>query len=240
MRFLSTPSARRTTWKVFYIVWVYTISIHALREEGDCPVLTSLMMRPRFLSTPSARRATSAGLSIVGNLIDDFYPRPPRGGRQPLCGVVIIQWKFLSTPSARRATTAGRCCGRCYAISIHALREEDDLESLLYRLGLHYFYPRPPRGGRLPRPHLSYDEAEISIHALREEGDKRRPVHCGQPDRRFLSTPSARRATTGQLIHGRRCAISIHALREEGDSGCWKAGPWLSISIHALREEGDV
>ena len=34
-----------------------------------------------------------------------------------------------------------------------------------------YFYPRPPRGGRpikMPRKHLTRD---ISIHALREEGD---------------------------------------------------------------------
>ena len=48
----------------------------------------------------------------------------------------------------RRATLP--TCGRLLppAISIHALREEGD-----------------------PRPHLSYDEAEISIHALREEGD---------------------------------------------------------------------
>ena len=57
--------------------------------------------------------------------------------------------------------------------------------------------------------------------------------------KRFLSTPSARRATT---CAGREIAIfeiSIHALREEGDvkRAVWAA--LLSISIHALREEGD-
>ena len=34
-----------------------------------------------------------------------------------------------------------------------------------------YFYPRPPRGGRLKISAMSYLESGISIHALREEGD---------------------------------------------------------------------
>ena len=56
---------------------------------------------------------------------------------------------------------------------------------------------------------------EISIHALREEGD------------------NSRSACTGYLD------ISIHALREEGDLVCCN-GKFLGvISIHALREEGD-
>ena len=78
------------------------------------------------------------------------------------------------------------------------------------------FYPRPPRGGR-PERRTDYSASErISIHALREEGDLRRPallplfpisIHAlreegdlGLPApyccmSRFLSTPSARRAT---------------------------------------------
>ena len=56
------------------------------------------------------------------------------------------------------------------------------------------FYPRPPRGGRrrCRRYHLPLHE--ISIHALREEGD---------------FTPGKIKAGEGM--------ISIHALREEGD-----------------------
>ena len=79
--------------------------------------------------------------------------------------------KFLSTPSARRATTCCRCGAACGA----------------------YFYPRPPRGGRRSAAGLEGQagrflstpsarratvhtqqplwEREISIHALREEGD---------------------------------------------------------------------
>ena len=78
-------------------------------------------------------------------------------------------------------------------ISIHALREEGD------------------------RPQNTRFTAKcISIHALREEGDLR---WAGPAVRvpKFLSTPSARRATrllrAGQHLH----QISIHALREEGD-----------------------
>ncbi len=58
----------------------------------------------------------------------------------------------------------------------------------------------------------------ISIHALHEESDARRPMLLTtlMP---FQSTLSMRRATdvviVGELVHG----ISIHALHEESDSG---------------------
>ena len=57
----------------------------------------------------------------------------------------------------------------------------------------------------------------ISIHALREEGDKS-PLVAVPVGVLFLSTPSARRATffNGFGIPG--YLISIHALREEGDT----------------------
>ena len=60
------------------------ISIHALREEGD---------RTPFFMVP------------VSN---NFYPRPPRGGRPDISRAGFMAWVFLSTPSARRATTAPR------------------------------------------------------------------------------------------------------------------------------------
>ena len=57
--------------------------------------------------------------------------------------------KFLSTPSARRATE--HCTGhqRQFHISIHALREEGDLQPVRQCAAQRDFYPRPPRGGRL-------------------------------------------------------------------------------------------
>ena len=62
---------------------------------------------------------------------------------------------------------------------------------------------------------MSYNSA-ISIHALREEGDE-----TENPEKawriKFLSTPSARRATSFGGHKGNAFLISIHALREEGD-----------------------
>ena len=56
----------------------------------------------------------------------------------------------------------------------------------------------------------------ISIHALREEGD-RRAESLNNNYFLFLSTPSARRATQLQQCPVELELISIHALREEGD-----------------------
>ena len=149
--FLSTPSARRATAAKGQGNIHVQISIHALREEGD--------------------QDTETGEIYKG----DFYPRPPRGGRRDSETNGSKTIKFLSTPSARRAT-------------LHALR--------LLALPKN-FYPRPPRGGR-PSPadakgagkiFLSTPSARratpqvtapaggwaISIHALREEGDRHTP-----------------------------------------------------------------
>ena len=168
------------------------ISIHALREEGDVTMsktdATTKDFYPRpprggrptklpatyteyiFLSTPSARRATGCIVCVY-------------------CGK-----QFLSTPSARRATVAADKVAHVFIISIHALREEGDLPGADSAGGdsvflstpsarratsrypgvmrkFHYFYPRPPRGGR-------------------------RVIHLDRPRFIvFLSTPSARRAT---------------------------------------------
>ena len=147
-----------------------------------------------FLSTPSARRATGSGLPPV-YAFWNFYPRPPRGGRRArTCGNATKK-AFLSTPSARRATaTPAAAFLRSY-----------------------YFYPRPPRGGRPTKSSSRSTERSISIHALREEGDAKTTKDRGRK-RKFLSTPSARRATIYSHSHFRhRGGISIHALREEGD-----------------------
>ena len=101
--------------------------------------------------------------------------------------------EFLSTPSARRATIQTGIQYNAQLISIHALREEGDAETRT-----------------LPRLF------RISIHALREEGDTSRPdTAAGRW--KFLSTPSARRATGDLFVDHHQITISIHALREEGD-----------------------
>ena len=66
--------------------------------------------------------------------------------------------------------------------------------------------------------------AGISIHALREEGDRGTGQLQANERGGFLSTPSARRATSGGADREIRHLISIHALREEGD---WMAFPMV-------------
>ena len=257
-----------------------SISIHALREEGDPAALavraahTNFYPRPprggrpeplllrmmvgEFLSTPSARRATFFNLFL--HLLIEFLSTPSARRATPNRQHVLAHTIFLSTPSARRATVLLAGGELPEEISIHALREEGDLHL--------------PRG---------IQRATISIHALREEGDV--SVRCGAFCAGiFLSTPSARRATVSVSVHERERPISIHALREEGDyfshafvffcvhfyprpprggrrctrcrAGSWKKflstpsarratcrdlrhGHVKPISIHALREEGD-
>ena len=145
--FLSTPSARRATMEEASSTSPNAISIHALREEGDQRASFRLMSVKTFLSTPSARRATFDGPTIYREepisihalreegdrccprgctLSGNFYPRPPRGGRQLPRGNSEHVNEFLSTPSARRATRTDELSERISKISIHALREEGD------------------------------------------------------------------------------------------------------------------
>ena len=141
------------------------------------------------------RRATLSGFS--GQLHkSDFYPRPPRGGRHPLTVPLIeLGYVFLSTPSVRRATDLLDFTELVIEISIHALREEGDPQRRTSSAAPAYFYPRPPRGGRLGRAERPNHAGFISIHALREEGDG--DALPGAPSfLLFLSTPSARRATS--------------------------------------------
>ena len=169
---------------------------------------------------------------------EDFYPRPPRGGRRPWRKSNRTRFRIsihalreegddtLSTVHdaivisihALREEGDSVCQVNCtiFVISIHALREEGDSNTAYQRAmadiflstpsarratvpprasfsSSFYFYPRPPRGGR-----LGYQEAWADY-------------------RIFLSTPSARRATLGDNYYEKHKAISIHALREEGD-----------------------
>ena len=124
--FLSTPSARRATRPEWRQGQGLQISIHALREEGDCKLrkrkdwATHFYPRPPRggrrehqllgeepveISIHALREEGDVRVSIPPGNDFYFYPRPPRGGRQenPCEAVQEAQ------------------------ISIHALREEGDL-----------------------------------------------------------------------------------------------------------------
>ena len=193
-----------------------------------------------FLSTPSARRATHICVGKRGE-VWDFYPRPPRGGRPrpdplwtgcrrnfyprpPRGGRLLLAPGYLSTSSNfyPRPPRGGR---------------RSAVRGATWRI--FYFYPRPPRGGRPDTDGAQIGFICISIHALREEGD----VHTVDPIshfRRFLSTPSARRATFfGSNLFCfcfnfyPRPPRGGRPIQREGQTKCQR------ISIHALREEGD-
>ena len=149
-----------------------------------------------FLSTPSARRATKDFTEMPQTLAISIHALREEGDsisgqtysmraisihalrEEGDFGIVVINddfFLFLSTPSARRATARGYNVKEHRAISIHALREEGDAGLLLNWTKTTDFYPRPPRGGR------------------------RRCCQRKRTTMRFLSTPSARRATEKSL-----------------------------------------
>ena len=177
-------------------------------------MVASITPSPLFLSTPSARRATGTDGRIGMYVEISIHALREEGdakacGRQrlfdisihalreegdgcPVC-VLLRTAQFLSTPSARRATRRRE--------SSRATKGD--------------FYPRPPRGGRRDRLRQSTNQTDFYP----------RPPRGGRPAwgsgffccRRFLSTPSARRATPDGIQYNAETGISIHALREEGD-----------------------
>ena len=176
-RFLSTPSARRATRMELEAYGHNKISIHALREEGDMRRSDLRALCHRFLSTPSARRATLQDCAQIYWLCISIHALREEGDFTEM-PQTLAELQFLSTPSARRATVPRPCGSYRNPISIHALREEGDECHNKLLPGLH----------------------NISIHALREEGDKA-TFFRHNPQFKFLSTPSARRATARSQVH---------------------------------------
>ena len=112
----------------------------------------------------------------VGHHIDISIHALREEGDAGVFSQIVDLGVFLSTPSVRRATRS--CSPGWSAVS--------------------YFYPRPPRGGRHRRFFRHDQFCDISIHALREEGDCAAEGPA-RPSWRFLSTPSVRRATRWSL-----------------------------------------
>ena len=100
--FLSTPSARRATAAEIFWQELAKTSIHALREEGDLlpcirpPLVVQISIhalreegdsgggwkgRHRDISIHALREEGDCPHPRCQAAADDFYPRPPRGGR---------------------------------------------------------------------------------------------------------------------------------------------------------------
>ena len=174
-----------------------TISIHALREEGDSTVSgarsgssgyfyprpprggrrsdSTLSASASAISIHALREEGDRSRCITLCYVEDFYPRPPRGGR-PTAGTAALSQLAISIHALREEGDSKMIfCGTSPEISIHALREEGDVRAaprepaiqaisihalreegdptrLSAKAGAHYFYPRPPRGGRRWNP----------------------------------------------------------------------------------------
>ena len=122
-----------------------------------------------------------------------FYPRPPRGGRPTISSASSAPRNFYPRPprGGRRRQTAGLTPGKYFYP--RPPRGGRLCPAWLRFCGCCYFYPRPPRGGRHQCAMSYITTFNISIHALREEGDWMISLSRAIP------------------------SISIHALREEGD-----------------------
>ena len=169
--FLSTPSARRATCSV----------------SGPAKQAKNFYPRP-------PRGGRQGGAMERRRSVQYFYPRPPRGGRRSTAGHHRNRRYFYPRPPRGGRRLLGLTPDGIFGISIHALREEgDSAQTVLMPRTTRNFYPRPPRGGRpcaagavsTTRIFLSTPSArratmdvwtecyrrDISIHALREEGD---------------------------------------------------------------------
>ena len=169
-KFQSTPSVGRATLTPRPRPRKISISIHALRGEGDLRSLFSRYKynnfnpRPPWGGRPCTNREDS-------NTNQNFNPRPPWGGRHRLY-VFLIYNSLISIHALRGEGDLATQIYRCLDIniSIHALRGEGDVlhGTFLYNtfISIHALrgegdHVLPPLG----RSNI------ISIHALRGEGD---------------------------------------------------------------------
>ena len=117
------------------------ISIHALREEGDAG---RGKFHPAFqISIHALREEGDFMCTGFPTWFLNFYPRPPRGGRQSSKERTGQQELFLSTPSARRATFFCFKVFAHFSISIHALREEGDQRAFFVLVSMCVFLSTP-------------------------------------------------------------------------------------------------
>ena len=147
-KFLSTPSARRATIISSIIVLPLSISIHALREEGD--IVHGIGESLSFISIHALREEGDQGAVDIAQATQISIHALREEGDVVVVVVRSVEMLFLSTPSARRATSSN----------------PDDPTRPTEFLST-------PSARRATREHtLHCADSTISIHALREEGDR--------------------------------------------------------------------
>ena len=146
------------------------ISIHAPREGSD----------------PSAPRA--------GAPVQNFYPRSPRGERQPAHLLEQVGGHFYPrSPRGERPDKKSEV-NEAITISIHAPREGSDCVSSAWIGMPTNFYPRSPRGERpYTKGDVTYTEGDFYPRSPR--GERRMERSDADTASAFLSTLPARGAT---------------------------------------------
>ena len=179
--FQSTPSVGRATRILAGDGRASRISIHALRGEGDAAALAAAAGFSNFNPRPPwGGRLITASFSRTSKIY--FNPRPPWGGRPFIAGGFSAHADFNPRPPwGGRLLIGGNI-----------------MEAML-------FQSTPSVGRATMDQPITRAEHEISIHALRGEGDRLtpssvypfpnfnpRPPWGGRPDRRSSGLPSCR------------------------------------------------
>ena len=169
-KFLSTSSARRTTSHTppgrAGSRYFYPRPPRGGRLSKD-PVFRNA---GQFLSTSSARRTTRP----FGRLFccrRNFYPRPPRGGRRRVRWRCISILHFYPRPPRGGRPTERGCYSMTVTISIHVLREEDDIKAGSKYSIITIFLSTSSARRTTAAANGSSPRRPISIHVLREEDD---------------------------------------------------------------------
>ena len=246
-QFLSTPSGWRATKVSTGRSSSISISIHALRVEGD-PRKSFEPEQIRLISIHALRVEGDrhvfgfffccGGISIHALRVEGDSKRP---------GSPFPPKRFLSTPSGWRATARGspeaprklnfypRPPGggrprrlRWWPHLFRFLSTPSGWRATkLRKVSRHDprdFYPRPPGGGRLKGGGwLSW--VRFDFYPRPPGGGRQQNLLSPSKYDLFLSTPSGWRATLCEACHNKMHPISIHALRVEGDPR------WYNIDV---------
>ena len=152
----------------FYYLY---ISIHALRGEGDSGFIRA---RQFFKISIHALRGEGDVVRVKADPLEVFISIHALRGEGDFYADFAQQGdeKFLSTPSVGRATVRGVQAGlRGQHFYPRPPWGGRPLTAVYPSLHSSYFYPRPPWGGRPGEQKGEIVTMDISIHALRGEGD---------------------------------------------------------------------
>ena len=215
------PSTTSTRWTSFYprpphggrhetAGWrssMCTISIHALRMEGDISSPHVSGRQKNFYPRPRVEGdwTLSPGAVLQGN----FYPRPPHVGRHMPFFHGIRVTEFLPTPSHGGRRRQRSCERRWYSISTHALTWRATQCRFSRRLhGLISTHALTWRATKLPI--FSAAVAALFLPTPSHGGRPQRPAHRTQPAH-FYPRPRVE-GDSCNPAHQNRFCISIHAL----------------------------